>query len=165
MITSSSNCFWVTVRNTFIHVVDVTGSEELPRLSRCASDPGLLGHCAAPLEANCGSNGRLYHAALVSEESRDINGAETPMEDGLSSGSLLHKMTPSMDAMEETHNSGLCRPCIYFCFKPDGCRMGNSCTFCHLCTADEVKERKRMWRQHAKLKKQQEMAAAMQPHR
>mmetsp|Transcript_29744 Transcript_29744/g.81468 ORF Transcript_29744/g.81468 Transcript_29744/m.81468 type:complete len:592 (-) Transcript_29744:200-1975(-) len=39
------------------------------------------------------------------------------------------------------HASGECQPCA-FLFKPDGCRNGVTCTFCHLCEEGEVKRRR-----------------------
>eukprot|EP00929_Paragymnodinium_shiwhaense_P109894 TRINITY_DN76497_c0_g1_i1.p1 TRINITY_DN76497_c0_g1~~TRINITY_DN76497_c0_g1_i1.p1 ORF type:complete len:181 (+),score=19.04 TRINITY_DN76497_c0_g1_i1:84-626(+) len=36
-----------------------------------------------------------------------------------------------------------CRPCAYFAFKSDGCRQGDSCEYCHLCTRSEIRRWKR----------------------
>eukprot|EP00928_Gymnodinium_smaydae_P029854 TRINITY_DN22367_c0_g1_i1.p2 TRINITY_DN22367_c0_g1~~TRINITY_DN22367_c0_g1_i1.p2 ORF type:complete len:371 (-),score=56.07 TRINITY_DN22367_c0_g1_i1:306-1418(-) len=43
----------------------------------------------------------------------------------------------------EVHLRGDCLPCAYFFAKKDGCRMGDECTFCHLCPADEIVRRKK----------------------
>ncbi|CAJ1460498.1 unnamed protein product [Effrenium voratum] len=40
------------------------------------------------------------------------------------------------------HRTGQCKPCIFLYRKADGCRMGDSCTHCHLCTEREMKQRK-----------------------
>lgn len=45
--------------------------------------------------------------------------------------------------MEEAHSKGTCRPCFYHHFKPDGCRMGNDCEFCHICSREDVQEKKK----------------------
>lgn len=45
---------------------------------------------------------------------------------------------------ELAHRLGRCQPCAYHVFKSDGCRQGDSCAFCHLCTADEIKQKRRM---------------------
>mmetsp|Transcript_44938 Transcript_44938/g.81017 ORF Transcript_44938/g.81017 Transcript_44938/m.81017 type:complete len:277 (-) Transcript_44938:83-913(-) len=45
--------------------------------------------------------------------------------------------------MEEAHWAGVCRPCAYFTNKHDGCRWGTECPFCHLCTADDVKTKRK----------------------
>merc|ERR1711879_629429 len=44
---------------------------------------------------------------------------------------------------ELAHHLGRCTPCSYHVFKPDGCRRGNNCKFCHLCTWVEIKRRKK----------------------
>jgi len=42
--------------------------------------------------------------------------------------------------ISEEHANGTCKPCLYFHFKEDGCRQGDDCPFCHLCTKEEVEE-------------------------
>lgn len=44
---------------------------------------------------------------------------------------------------EEAHERGECKPCAYHVYKQDGCRQGDSCEFCHLCTRAEIKRRKK----------------------
>mmetsp|Transcript_126886 Transcript_126886/g.344488 ORF Transcript_126886/g.344488 Transcript_126886/m.344488 type:complete len:257 (+) Transcript_126886:127-897(+) len=44
---------------------------------------------------------------------------------------------------EEAHRTGDCKPCAYFLYKEDGCRLGDECSFCHLCVDGEVKRRKK----------------------
>jgi len=39
----------------------------------------------------------------------------------------------------DLHIRGECRPCAYFAFKKDGCRMGDDCEFCHLCDRSQVR--------------------------
>jgi hypothetical protein len=46
-------------------------------------------------------------------------------------------------AMEESHIRGDCKPCAYFLYKTDGCRHGDQCNFCHLCTEGERKRRRK----------------------
>mmetsp|Transcript_111062 Transcript_111062/g.220930 ORF Transcript_111062/g.220930 Transcript_111062/m.220930 type:complete len:221 (-) Transcript_111062:51-713(-) len=45
--------------------------------------------------------------------------------------------------METAHVRGECKPCAYYMYKQDGCRQGDSCEFCHLCTRGEIKRRKK----------------------
>lgn len=40
------------------------------------------------------------------------------------------------------HMAGTCKPCA-FLWKPEGCKHGQSCYFCHLCPMGEVKRRKK----------------------
>eukprot|EP00929_Paragymnodinium_shiwhaense_P083025 TRINITY_DN4406_c1_g1_i1.p1 TRINITY_DN4406_c1_g1~~TRINITY_DN4406_c1_g1_i1.p1 ORF type:complete len:133 (-),score=27.28 TRINITY_DN4406_c1_g1_i1:109-507(-) len=43
------------------------------------------------------------------------------------------------------HLSGECRPCAYFAFKTDGCRLGDDCQYCHLCTRRDIRKWKRAY--------------------
>jgi hypothetical protein len=40
------------------------------------------------------------------------------------------------------HHMGLCKPCDFLHRSSEGCKAGQSCKFCHLCGADEMKRRK-----------------------
>jgi len=44
---------------------------------------------------------------------------------------------------ELKHRSGDCQPCAYFAFRADGCRAGDSCEFCHLCSKSQAKSKKK----------------------
>jgi len=44
---------------------------------------------------------------------------------------------------ELLHLRGECTPCAYHLRKTDGCRRGDECSFCHLCTRGEIKRRKK----------------------
>lgn len=44
---------------------------------------------------------------------------------------------------EELHFRKACSPCAYY-FKPDSCRLGAQCEFCHLCPRGEIKARKKL---------------------
>eukprot|EP00929_Paragymnodinium_shiwhaense_P049246 TRINITY_DN24852_c0_g1_i1.p2 TRINITY_DN24852_c0_g1~~TRINITY_DN24852_c0_g1_i1.p2 ORF type:complete len:136 (+),score=14.65 TRINITY_DN24852_c0_g1_i1:106-513(+) len=41
------------------------------------------------------------------------------------------------------HLRGDCRPCAYYAFKEDGCRQGEDCDYCHLCTKASIRRQKR----------------------
>jgi len=43
----------------------------------------------------------------------------------------------------DLHKLGECRPCAYYAFKKDGCRLGDDCEFCHLCDRAEIRRWKR----------------------
>mmetsp|Transcript_3754 Transcript_3754/g.8573 ORF Transcript_3754/g.8573 Transcript_3754/m.8573 type:complete len:282 (+) Transcript_3754:2-847(+) len=45
--------------------------------------------------------------------------------------------------MQIAHLEGRCKPCAYFYYKQDGCRRGDRCQFCHLCTRGEIRRRKK----------------------
>ncbi|CAE8693734.1 unnamed protein product [Polarella glacialis] len=50
----------------------------------------------------------------------------------------------------EAHRLGVCVPCNYFACKADGCRNGDECTWCHFCSVDTAKSRRRQIRAEAK---------------
>lgn len=62
--------------------------------------------------------------------------------------------------MAELHELGRCRPCAYHCHKEDGCRRGESCTFCHMCGPEMLrarrKEKAKRIKSEMKLRKQDE---------
>jgi hypothetical protein len=41
------------------------------------------------------------------------------------------------------HENATCVPCMYFQIKADGCRLGDACNFCHICTEEDVKNFRR----------------------
>lgn len=43
---------------------------------------------------------------------------------------------------EAKHFAGTCQPCAYY-YKPDSCKWGAKCDFCHLCPDGEIKARKK----------------------
>ena len=45
-------------------------------------------------------------------------------------------------AKDEIHASGRCVPCLY-ALKVEGCRKGDKCSHCHLCTKQEARARRR----------------------
>lgn len=49
--------------------------------------------------------------------------------------------SPGADPASQVHDVGRCKPCAFFHTK--GCQSGTSCTFCHLCPANEKQRRKR----------------------
>jgi len=51
---------------------------------------------------------------------------------------------------ELLHRTGDCTPCAYFAFRADGCRMGDDCEFCHLCTKSQAKSKKKQKAQRLK---------------
>lgn len=55
--------------------------------------------------------------------------------------------------MTEMHDRGHCNPCAYLYTKRDGCRLGAECKFCHLCPADELKNRKKQRTKESKARK------------
>lgn len=78
-------------------------------------------------------------AADVTEEPKKLSRCSSAPGALLSCAFQIQK-PPSM---EELHERRECTPCAYFAIKADGCRRGSECGFCHLCPADELKNRKK----------------------
>jgi len=64
--------------------------------------------------------------------------------------------------MAEKHELGKCAPCAYFHSKTDGCRLGESCEFCHFCPPTEVKTRKKQRRALGKAAKRAAQQAQLE---
>jgi hypothetical protein len=59
---------------------------------------------------------------------------------------------PMRGGGSEAHVLGQCIPCAYFWHKGDGCRLGKSCKYCHLCKKGEIKKRKKERKEDIKAK-------------
>lgn len=62
-----------------------------------------------------------------------------------SSNEVISSVSPGYTLWPEheaKHIAGECKPCAYY-FKPDSCKWGAKCDFCHLCPAGEIKTRKK----------------------
>merc|ERR1712187_1039052 len=55
-----------------------------------------------------------------------------------------------LTSKELLHFKGDCQPCAYFAFRTDGCRTGDDCEFCHLCTKSQAKSKKKQKAQKLK---------------
>lgn len=49
---------------------------------------------------------------------------------------------PVMSVGSQVHGTGSCKPCAWF-WRPQGCSNGEECGHCHLCSAAELKARKK----------------------
>jgi len=62
----------------------------------------------------------------------------------------LDTRQPQLSKGSELHASGNCKPCAWF-WRPQGCANGLDCQHCHLCTAAELRVRKKAKKQSKKL--------------
>mmetsp|Transcript_18637 Transcript_18637/g.43572 ORF Transcript_18637/g.43572 Transcript_18637/m.43572 type:complete len:350 (+) Transcript_18637:37-1086(+) len=134
--------FQVPIRHTFVHF---DNPEKLALFDRLAGR-------ASPGQANRQETGQLVHSSSSPALMRCGADDETPLhnleQDQLSSSSApacvkarVEKPRPKTEA-ELRHERGECRPCAYFFYKKDGCRLGNNCEFCHVCPRGEGKKKK-----------------------
>mmetsp|Transcript_51212 Transcript_51212/g.94745 ORF Transcript_51212/g.94745 Transcript_51212/m.94745 type:complete len:287 (+) Transcript_51212:80-940(+) len=117
------------VKHTFIHYAESTTTSG--GLSRCSSAPALLS-----LSSSSSADGDDDEESEVSEDDDDFeddDDDEVPQPD----------YRPSYEKAM-AHERGECRPCAFFLYKDDGCRWGDSCSFCHLCPKGEIKARRKM---------------------
>mmetsp|Transcript_49951 Transcript_49951/g.119181 ORF Transcript_49951/g.119181 Transcript_49951/m.119181 type:complete len:199 (+) Transcript_49951:76-672(+) len=163
---ASSSSFSAVVKNTFIDVIEV--SEDVPVPKRSLSMPALPTfevdaeeeeHPEEPQEQQLEI--RLKNTFVefvpVTEEPRarsrswhevtfgELAQAETEVT--VSSSECEQISFPPSDAEEglsmvELHYRGRCVPCLFFTRKSDGCRKGDACEHCHLCTKQEAKTRR-----------------------
>lgn len=113
---------------------------------------------------------RIDTASSATLETSSEAAIESAVATGLNSdsSSLDGRFTPSpplpspplqfLSRGSALHASGKCRPCGWF-WKPEGCKNGRDCGHCHLCSAGEVKARRK-----AKLAAMRSILAAEQPH-
>mmetsp|Transcript_67118 Transcript_67118/g.187363 ORF Transcript_67118/g.187363 Transcript_67118/m.187363 type:complete len:101 (+) Transcript_67118:258-560(+) len=66
----------------------------------------------------------------------------------------FHMKEPAMDM---AHDKGECKPCAFFLYKPDGCRLRKACSFCHLCKKGDIRKRKRARKRFLKAQSQQDV--------
>lgn len=117
----------IQLKNTFYHFDVEFDTKQLLRRARSA--PELLGrrhsdNVGIGLETQPGNHGAMLHAHTF----------------------RTAPITNIIHAMMQVHHSGRCKPCSFFALKADGCRLGLSCQLCHVCTAEEVKQKKRSHR-------------------
>mmetsp|Transcript_66990 Transcript_66990/g.125157 ORF Transcript_66990/g.125157 Transcript_66990/m.125157 type:complete len:281 (+) Transcript_66990:88-930(+) len=127
------------IKHTFIHYED---SPAPGVMSRSASAPALL------------MNKAINPIVDVNDED-DEDQLEEQVQNEASQMTLYEK------AM--AHEHGECRPCAFFLYKEDGCRWGDSCSFCHLCPKGEIKARRKMMRYATQRAQRVKAKSAKQP--
>jgi len=127
----------IPTKNTFIHYDTPTEVAGSPRRHSCPPVPQII------VDRPILTTQRL---SLWSDDLKD-NGDLVSMS-GFSTGddeSLIDEVPdllelPSVGSVE--HSQGSCRPCAWH-WKTEGCVNGATCLYCHLCTKDELKKRKK----------------------
>lgn len=126
-----------TVKNTFIHYDD--DDDEQPDYQPAKSGPALLVGTAysasvpawVPLPASVPSPRVLPSTTPPSQ--RAAPPAAAP------SGAAF---VPSESVGSASHAAGTCKACAHN-WKPGSCCKGYDCTFCHMCTEEDFKRRRR----------------------
>eukprot|EP00933_Yihiella_yeosuensis_P082462 TRINITY_DN96358_c0_g1_i1.p1 TRINITY_DN96358_c0_g1~~TRINITY_DN96358_c0_g1_i1.p1 ORF type:complete len:201 (+),score=12.72 TRINITY_DN96358_c0_g1_i1:34-636(+) len=145
----------LVVKNTFL---DIQGNalQYLGLTKRSLSSPALLG--TSPRNLRQMSEGSETHSSeswlpnvLGAPKKKEYNkdqDASLTGTNSLTTASMSTTATSLGVSSQDVsiwiaHREGNCRPCNYFYFKADGCRNGNDCAFCHICTPEKVKARRR----------------------
>lgn len=117
----------------------------------CSQDGASASGCSTPTTRQQAHSER--EDATISEHHDVLSSSpiSSNMDDRL--------LTP--EEKEEAHRSGRCRPCAYFNFKADGCDQGDLCKFCHICTLEEVKNRKRDYKKEVRRLKRRSQASKL----
>jgi len=121
------------VKNTFIHF-DFDDSAQ-PEYFSAVSGPAVLHSASPPRRSSKGTaEGQLENTLVEADEAQEE--AALP-----SIGSANHAL-------------GNCKPCAH-AWKDAGCSKGASCTFCHLCEADDFRRRRKEKTQRLKAERSQ----------
>eukprot|EP00930_Biecheleria_cincta_P068221 TRINITY_DN5543_c0_g1_i1.p1 TRINITY_DN5543_c0_g1~~TRINITY_DN5543_c0_g1_i1.p1 ORF type:complete len:289 (-),score=54.31 TRINITY_DN5543_c0_g1_i1:466-1332(-) len=123
------------VKNTFIDDFD-SEDEEDDRLPMVATKSCPLRACAEmwpPTPAQA--------PLAIKEEPAQV---EHDVEEELASPVVvpLEQRQPEFSFGSQLHDAGNCKPCAWF-WRPLGCNNGPECKHCHLCSAADLKARKR----------------------
>eukprot|EP00931_Biecheleriopsis_adriatica_P070003 TRINITY_DN4380_c0_g1_i1.p1 TRINITY_DN4380_c0_g1~~TRINITY_DN4380_c0_g1_i1.p1 ORF type:complete len:223 (-),score=38.98 TRINITY_DN4380_c0_g1_i1:292-903(-) len=111
------------VKNTFIHAETPKAESALRRSS---SSPAFSQELSGD---DADDNAEHAPHGASDEDGKTFAAEEIPL--------------PSPEEKLRAHLDGNCRPCRYFHFKSDGCRLGDACEFCHLCTEEAAKQYQR----------------------
>lgn len=99
------------------------------------------------------SNGSKATIICAIEEDSEEEDAVTPLTTQVQLNDFLDEQAQLQPLGDESkapqasrgsalHSVGDCSPCVW-CWKPQGCRRGADCCYCHLCPEGELKARKR----------------------
>eukprot|EP00930_Biecheleria_cincta_P047295 TRINITY_DN32758_c0_g1_i1.p1 TRINITY_DN32758_c0_g1~~TRINITY_DN32758_c0_g1_i1.p1 ORF type:complete len:218 (+),score=44.20 TRINITY_DN32758_c0_g1_i1:69-722(+) len=152
-----------TVKNTFIHfdLHDSWASQGSRR--RCNSSPAVLAKIAVQAEARSAAKGEqdLVEKLGVAEKHMSWADGSTDAEGSLDFSTSSGEFSSQAKAEKIlVHENRTCRPCSYFHLKKDGCRQGEDCEYCHFCSLDDVKSKKRMVKREVRTEKRAAASAA-----
>eukprot|EP00435_Cladocopium_sp_Y103_P032727 s3249_g8.t1 len=111
-------------------------------LNRCTT-----GSSNESTNANSGSAGSAGHDTMNTSRSSCSSDFTVPglrgsfSETDSECGDKVKTQMPIMSIYNtvEAHENGTCRPCRFYHMKEEGCRLGDACKFCHMCTRDEAR--------------------------
>ncbi|CAE8655705.1 unnamed protein product [Polarella glacialis] len=125
----------IQVKNIFIHF-HVASDEVEGVLRRSSSSPAILQTLWMEEPTFQAAEERPWTDDEARTEASAEASTEASADTSLVKSCLLEEKLLA-------HRLGKCKPCGYLYFKVDGCRQGDDCKFCHFCSLDDVKDRKR----------------------
>lgn len=117
------------VKNTFL---DFPAGPSSPSDRRARSCPAVVSGFREPEQI---PTPRAHRIGVAVPHQRCIG---IDLDADLSQDDLLVDDLPSAGSIG--HEAGTCKPCVFYHTK--GCANGSSCTFCHLCDAQEKRRRR-----------------------
>lgn len=162
----------VSVKNTFIEVQDEQEVEKQV-LRRSKTEP-FLGSRSETDDVSQEELAEEQESTEEQESAEEQEPGEAPASqesaedyDSTQEQELAKEHAPDepqclMDKLL-AHRLGKCRPCSYYYLKADGCRMGDACEFCHLCTAEEVKVKRKTTKKEMRAQKRKDDAVSRAP--
>ena len=134
------------VRNTFLEFPEEREEIAIRCLRKCSSEPHWLSPACMRKKAQgldaAGGTADLRHPAPVKEQASEAEngrgqGGESSGHAGSTCGTGAVGKLPA-EAKRQAHAAGLCKPCRFFTMREEGCKHGEACPFCHICSCDAV---------------------------
>jgi len=124
----------VKVKNTFIDdfVSDDEEDDRPPMVATKSCPPRQCAEMWLPTPAQ-------VHLAVEEDQAKVEHGVA---ESASYVVAPLEQRQPEFSLGSQLHATGNCKPCAWF-WRPLGCNNGPECGHCHLCTAEELKVRKK----------------------
>mmetsp|Transcript_72394 Transcript_72394/g.169624 ORF Transcript_72394/g.169624 Transcript_72394/m.169624 type:complete len:291 (-) Transcript_72394:117-989(-) len=125
--------------------------------SGTSDDSSTRGKTETRLDA---ARGAMHHE-LSSSSSSDfqffnVPGLDSDSADSASDGSQAEDSAEPAQNSLAAHLNGTCKPCRFHQLKEGGCRLGDSCRFCHLCSHEQARaERLRIKYEDRRTKRRQ----------
>lgn len=145
----------LTICRTFVHA-ELVSEQPVRRPRSCSAPPSSSNEYDRGAQdagaADTLKMRKIRSPSITSRTSTEPGSISLDSDGELSSDSQSPQASPiepfacrSVEALSSVgsagHWAGTCKPCAYFHTR--GCTAGAACTFCHLCSSDERKKRRK----------------------
>jgi len=148
----------LAVRHTFLHVVDI--DTDALKLRRSKSDSSVSTHAtirksedtlpstsSSSVNSSSGSDQSSLASSPQSDSPRTLEPPEEAFERKPAGITDQRSSTSAWPLGAEYHHIGQCQPCVWNT-KRTGCKNGEECKFCHMCTNEDLKALRKARKQH-----------------